>query len=277
VYTNFIKEQIKKTLQNLKDFNNNTNKGIKKSPKEDTKDTELLMSVMKIISQTRNVDGKAELVVKRLKYMFNLLKKHGVPTEEDYHNVIDNVFQTYYETKNKVYDLKGEILDLQNKESEALSARLRQFVQEVYQFRQDFLKNLPFTYDEKMEISDINRCYDKISQTYIDLCKIEKEAKEYNVMEELFELEQTQHKALKDCRTDLKLLKQMWDAIAMVTYQYNDWKGKGWKSIKTELMLDSNKILTAQIKALPKEIRQFKGYPVISDKVKNMQILLPLI
>jgi dynein heavy chain len=35
--------------------------------------------------------------------------------------------------------------------------------------------------------------------------------------------------------------------------------------------------LAAQLKALSKEIKAFKGYQVIVDKVKNMSTVLPLV
>lgn len=38
-----------------------------------------------------------------------------------------------------------------------------------------------------------------------------------------------------------------------------------------------NKTLATQLKTLPKEIRNYKGYNVIVDKVKNMGTVLPLI
>jgi dynein heavy chain len=42
---------------------------------------------------------------------------------------------------------------------------------------------------------------------------------------------------------DLKNLKTMWDAIALVYYQYNDWKTKPWRQIKADIFLDTNKTL----------------------------------
>lgn len=42
-------------------------------------------------------------------------------------------------------------------------------------------------------------------------------------------------------------------------------------------MLEINKALQALLKQLPKDIRSFKGYNVIVDKVKNMGTVLPLV
>lgn len=69
----------------------------------------------------------------------------------------------------------------------------------------------------------------------------------------------------------------MWDSIAMINYQYNDWKSKPWRQIKADLFSESNKTLSTQLKALPKEIRNFGGYNKVIDKVKNMGTVLPLV
>lgn len=42
-------------------------------------------------------------------------------------------------------------------------------------------------------------------------------------------------------------------------------------------MLESNKVLATQLKNLPKEVKNFKGYNAIVDKVKNMSVVLPLV
>lgn len=57
----------------------------------------------------------------------------------------------------------------------------------------------------------------------------------------------------------------MWDAISMVNYQYNDWMGKQWRNIKADIFQEINKTLATQLKTLPKEIRNYKGYAVIVD------------
>jgi dynein heavy chain, axonemal len=35
----------------------------------------------------------------------------------------------------------------------------------------------------------------------------------------------------------------MWDAIAMVNYQYKDWQGQSWRRIKADSLFESNKVL----------------------------------
>ena len=69
----------------------------------------------------------------------------------------------------------------------------------------------------------------------------------------------------------------MWDAIAMVNYQYKDWQGQSWRRIKADSLFESNKVLQLQLKNLPREVKNYKAHPIISDQVKNMATVLPLV
>jgi hypothetical protein len=50
----------------------------------------------------------------------------------------------------------------------------------------------------------------------------------------------------------LKNLKILWDLIALVNLQYNDWKGKLWRQIKADYLIEQNKVFGNQIKGVPK-------------------------
>jgi len=80
----------------------------------------------------------------------------------------------------------------------------------------------------------------------------------------LFELERRNYKPLKECISDLKNLKILWDLIALVNLQYNDWKGKLWRQIKADYFIEQNKIFSNEIKGvLPKEVRFIKGWQTL--------------
>ncbi len=79
--------------------------------------------------------------------------------------------------------------------------------------------------------------YQKIDEYYIKLQAFEKEAKQNAELEDLFQLERRNYKPLKECLADLKSLKILWDLIASVNLQYNDWKGKLWRQIKADVLI----------------------------------------
>ena len=82
---------------------------------------------------------------------------------------------------------------------------------------------------------------------------------------------------MKECLSDLKNLKTLWDWIVMVNLQYNDWKTKLWRQIKADTLIEQNKVFLDNIKKLPKDIRVFKGCQTLNEKVQNMNIVLNLV
>ena len=78
MYTDFLKNQVKISLKNLKDFISKTNDGIKNNPsdEENIGNKDMLMSVMKIISDVKDVDPTIKGVVTRIKDMVMILKKN---------------------------------------------------------------------------------------------------------------------------------------------------------------------------------------------------------
>lgn len=99
----------------------------------------------------------------------------------------------------------------------------------------------------------------------------------YNNLELLFDMAMSGYRELKDSQEDLVLLKNLWDAIAMVNYTFEDWNSTLWDRINTDDLLMRVKELGAQVKAMPKEMRGWKLYAWLQDIVKNMSTVLPLI
>lgn len=94
--------------------------------------------------------------------------------------------------------------------------------------------------------------YNKIDQYYAKLQKFQQQARENAELEDLFELQRRSYKPLKECLSDLKNLKTLWDLIALVNLQYNDWKTKFWRQIKADVLIEQNKIFSNQIKSVNK-------------------------
>lgn len=109
-----MKNEVKITLKNLKDFIKYTSDGIKKNPAdpENIHDRQLLMNVMKVISDVKDVEPSAKGIIQRIKDIVFKLKKHNVPLmqekgEEDPIQTIDNIYSTFKETCTRVIEIKN--------------------------------------------------------------------------------------------------------------------------------------------------------------------------
>jgi dynein heavy chain, axonemal len=271
VYTGFLVMEFKMTLNNFKEFIKKTKEGIQKNPAdpENAGDQNLLMNVMKVISDMKDVDPKHEQIITRMKEMVAKLKKHNViiidKKEEDPLQSIDNIKSSFTETAGQVFKVKADIIQFKDQEAQKLKEKLKEFNESVNEFRKKFLAELPFNCRDNMTMEEIKESYVKIMNFHGQLRAIEVKAQDYNQLEKLFELQKSNYKPIKECTSDLRNLKTMWDTIAMVNYQYSDWKSKTWRQIKADVFLEINKTLANQIKTLPKEIRSYKGYNVIVD------------
>jgi len=54
-------------------------------------------------------------------------------------------------------------------------------------------------------------------------------------------MQKSSYKALKDCRNDLQNLKQMWDLISLIDFQFETWKSTLWDKIDTDNLMSQIK------------------------------------
>jgi dynein heavy chain, axonemal len=94
-------------------------------------------------------------------------------------------------------------------------------------------------------------------------------------------MQKSTYKQLKDCKNELISLKQMWDLIALIDYQFDQWNETLWAKIKTDDLLQLvEKMRTGQCNPQApgnKEIKTWKSFTALTDRVKNMNTVLPLV
>ena len=170
--------------------------------------------------------------------------------DEDYLVKLENCKTTLVDVSEKALGpVKEAILPLQSKEAANIKDRLRKFEIKVAEFRMDFQANLPYNL-QQTSTEIIATSYESISNYYFKVQEIEDEAKELNNLETLFDMQKSTYKQLKDCKNELISLKQMWDLIALIDYQFDQWKETLWAKIKTDDLLQLvEKMRTGQCNA----------------------------
>jgi dynein heavy chain len=120
-----------------------------------------------------------------------------------------------------------------------------------------------------------------ISEFYEETCKLEDEARELNNLEGLFDLQRSSYKQLKDCKSQLVSLKEMWDLTALIDNQFDSWKQTLWDQINTEnltqLIKDMQTKQCSPQAPQNKVISKWRTFTALNDRVKNMNTILPLI
>jgi len=107
------------------------------------------------------------------------------------------------------------------------------------------------------------------------------EAADLKNQESLFDLESSNYKELKECQKDLENLKKMWDLIALIDLQFDNWRSTLWDKIDTYLLQTLIKDMSTKqcSPAAPqnKEIKNYRAFTALNERVKNMNTILPLI
>ncbi|KAH9636656.1 hypothetical protein HF086_003474 [Spodoptera exigua] len=90
----------------------------------------------------------------------------------------------------------------------------------------------------------------------------------------LFDIQPPDEKNLKQCRRELKLIKQLWDYYYLVMGSIEFWKKSPWKKIDADGMDQECKRFTKDLRQLDKEMRAWEPYNVIESTIKNLMTSL---
>ncbi|RYG70338.1 hypothetical protein EON64_00425, partial [archaeon] len=284
LFINYLKTTIHEKLATLDKFMTQVTTGLDievlENHSKEGKNT--LMSVMEDIRDVRKAIDVTKELFAPMQEVLNILKAHGVDLlglekingklVQDY---LDDAPLAWDSVVKKTFRKKEDILQLQLSEVENLKVDLESFFMSIREFRGKFRANAPFQF-----AGTPLEAYKQMDFHASELLKKEMEAKRYNELEELFELQVSKYNETNDTRTELRLLKQVWDVKGMVLFTYESWNTQLWNDIKTEDLEDINKTLLKNLRKMGNDfpvVKQWAIYRSIEDTIKNMSIVLPLI
>jgi dynein heavy chain len=282
-HTAFLLNNTTQQIKNINNFINDVSEGIKVVPKSNESEAEKaqLMAVMTHLRDVKMIKDKTIDQVDPMKQAIMLMKKHQVKMEEDYLVTLEtNKSQLKDVAEKALGPVKESILPLQNQEAQNIKGRLARFGVVVQEFRIKFSNTIP---KDLLETSPeiIDKAYALIGDYYEQTCKLEEEARELNNLETLFDLQRSSYKQLKDCKSELISLKEMWDLTALIDNQFDSWKQTLWDQINTEnltqLIKDMQSKQCNPTAPANKQISKWRTFVALNDRVKNMNTILPLI
>jgi dynein heavy chain len=303
-FTEYLSKMVIDTLNNLEVFMERTNSGLESKDEGVVIPREELMDSMACIRDVKKVMDETRDSFAVLRDSVALLKTHGIqfdgvkigggpknPAEGDapeegaevlpstpLAEYLENVPFTWEALEKKMVEKREELLPVVNKESDEIKTRVDAFFLEMRAFRNDFRKNAPF---EELKGEETPAGVYELLGTY-NAARIEKEreAKEFNDLEELFELNVSKYDEPKDTLVELVMLKKCWDYKVLVDSTFADWSTQMWLDIDTEKLDDSNKIILKELRKFANDNQLVKGwgvYKAVETSVKNMAIVLPLV
>jgi dynein heavy chain, axonemal len=129
------------------------------------------------------------------------------------------------------------------------------------------------------ESSPIQLAYDKVGEFQLETMVMEAESERLRNLEGLFDLTESKFKQIDECKSDLVNLKKNWDLISLIDSQFDAWKKTLWDQIDTDSLTQACRDMGSK-QTNPqtnKEIKGYKSFQALNDRIKNMSKLLPLI
>lgn len=243
---------------------------------------EALKRVMTHIRDVRKTRYIRKAVIQPLRRAVVLLKKHNVHVDDT--KVAGPVGVTEYleqadlkveQCINRTFAKKEQIFPLQTAEMDKIKVRATAFEDSVRSFWNDFRKNAPFAFT-----GTVDAAYATLDRYYAELTKMEAGSRDLNEVEELFELPISKFNEMSQCRTQLRLLKTLWDFKSLLQCTYDNWKTLLWADINTEQLEDANKKIATELRKMGDSNQIVKGWQVYKDMdamVRDMTTILPLV
>jgi dynein heavy chain len=274
-YSEFVKTFTEKRITALIDFIEKLKIGLgPPSPVDEPNNERLLYDTMKNVADVKLAQEAVKRLFMPIRDLCQLLKKHHIAHEGLAE--LETAPAKWEEVIRIAWAEKEKILPLQNKEMLKIRDKIERFQDEVSSFRTDFLQNCPFSHELAAD-GDFDKVYTSLDDYYHKVEEIRAKACDYNDLEILFDMAVSNYRALKDCTDDLVQLKNLWDGVVLVNKTFNNWNDIKWDEIDTEALVNLVRDIQAQVKNMPKPVRGWKLYKWLTDEVKNMSTVLPLI
>jgi dynein heavy chain len=203
-------------------------KGLSVTIKEGDYDS--LVAVMAHLGAVREKQSTFDAMFEPMKQKLELLKSYGQEINDDIYERLHVLPEKWANTKKLALMIKQQVAPLQTNEVANLRRKIATFDVRQYEFREQFRKEVPYGYDQ-------THVYKKLDQTNVKVASMEREMQLLNNSAALFEVTVPDFKQIKQCRKEIKLLKQLWDYIFLVRTQFDDWKKTKWREINAETVI----------------------------------------
>eukprot|EP00741_Cyanophora_paradoxa_P004754 tig00000828_g4612.t1 len=234
----------------------------------------VLLKVMSAVNDIRSRADATDLRFDTLRETMEFLKKTGV----DMSGIDTKVSEKralWNAVKAKFPGVAEVARPFREREGQKIQQDLASFTEKVAAFRAEFAESAFFRF-----AIGTTEAYAALDATLSALRKLERQRGDLAKYADTFdfgELIAAPSRQLEECREELVMCKELWDAASMVLGQVEEWKGTLWNDINTEFMDEETKKFVKEIRALDKRARGYDAYSGLETVVKNFLTVLPMI
>ncbi|XP_035728185.1 dynein beta chain, ciliary-like [Vespa mandarinia] len=222
-----------------------------------------LVSIMGYLMQVKERQPTTDEMFQPLEETVELLKFYDQDIPEEVNVLLQELPEQWANTKKLALMVKQQVAPLQASEVSRIRGRISAFDTTIILYREAFRRYDFFKFE-------CQNPYELLDEAHKEIHMLECQMKDIQESASLFEVSVPEFKQLKQCRKELKMLKQLWDYVNIVLSSIDGWKTTPWRKIDVENMDIECKKFAKEIRALDKEMRQWDTYILLEGTVKNM-------
>ncbi|KAF7661524.1 hypothetical protein LDENG_00258930 [Lucifuga dentata] len=261
MFKEHLLNHVNQSVRDLSSFVEDTAHGL--SNKVSDGDYAGLVDIMGHLMAIRDRRISNEHHFKPLKSTAELLTTYGQQLPESVYTQLEELPEQWKSLRKIAFTVKHEVAPLQANEVSVMRRKLVRFEVKQYEFREQFRTESIF----KINVEEPYKMIDKSNQT---VAVLEEEMQKLQDTANLFEVSFPDYKQLRQCRSDIILVKAVWDMVIFVKTCIEDWTKTPWKEINVEQMDMELRRFAKEMKMLDKEVRVWDVYMGLESTVKNM-------
>lgn len=263
MFKQHIVQDIESSLCSLDTFITQTSTGLNTVVNEG--DYDALVETMRNLLCVRDRQSKTDSMFGPIKEYIDLLKTYNHDSEmnDDVHKQLADLPDMWAGLKKLSTQVKQNVAPLQANEVAVIRRHCTTFDVQQYEFRENFRSELFFRWICETP-------YPAIFISHQSIYDKEMEMEDLASKADLFEVNIPEFKALKACRKEIVLVKEVWDLATLVKSSIDDWKKTSWKEINVEQMDMDSKRFAKEIRTMDKEVRAWDVFTGLDSTVKNM-------
>eukprot|EP00755_Sulcionema_specki_P032815 Sspe_Gene.20010::Locus_7312_Transcript_1_1_Confidence_1.000_Length_13148::g.20010::m.20010/K10408/DNAH; dynein heavy chain, axonemal len=267
-FLEYLRDRVARRLRRFELFVQDIGKGVEgcEHGYED------LTRVMEHLARFQSTCDAIDRMFDPLKETVNLLKKFEMSLPATFLEQLDQAPGKWRDLKTLCFQANELLTPRQLEEVGRIAAWESNLEQRAAHFHATrFQKRAPLSIDIHPR-----QAFKSISELHLMVAQFEHQLRELRQRQVLFQLMQCPGKAVMECRNDLRLLKQLWDAIALTSYQLDTWNRIPFHRVDFEDIEGKVRHLMTILRGLDRRVRGWPAYSGIETCVKNLLMVLPL-
>ncbi|KAK6302903.1 hypothetical protein J4Q44_G00272580 [Coregonus suidteri] len=261
MFKEHLLNHVNQSVTDLALFVQNTSCGL--SNKVSDGDYAGLVDIMGHLMAIRDRQISADQHFKPLKSTTDLLKTYGQQLPESVYTQLEELPEKWKSLKKVAFTVKHEVAPLQSNEVSVIRRKCVRFEIKQHEFREQFRTEVIF----RIDVEEPYKLIDKSNRV---VAVLEAEMHKLQDTADLFEVSFPDYKQLRQCRSDIILVKAVWDMVIFVKTSIEDWTKTPWKEINVEQMDMELRRFAKEMKTLDKEVRVWDVYLGLESTVKNL-------